>query len=61
MVGFWANVDREDVDKGTAPLRVNVGDAIVRDPETGKILKLPANVGGEGANTKSRRGLINRG
>ncbi len=52
VVALWANVDREDADQGTAPLRVNVGDAIVRDPTTGEILKLPPEVRGDGGEYK---------
>lgn len=52
MVALWANVDRENVQQGTAPLRVNVGDAIVRDPSTGKVLDLPFEIRGEGAEQK---------
>ena len=47
VVAFWANVDREDNERlgmpagaKKGPLRVNVGDAIVRDPETGEIIDL---------------------
>lgn len=48
IVAFWANVDREEVDGGRkGALRVNVGDAIVRDPDTGEIIDLPAQIRGE--------------
>jgi SecD/SecF fusion protein len=47
IVGRWVVVDRETkaVD-GTRPFRVNVGSAIVRNPETGRFVDLPANVRG---------------
>lgn len=48
-IGLWANVDREEIDGGgTAPLRVHVGNAIVRDPDTGKIVDIPPQLTGEG-------------
>ncbi|MCO8120704.1 protein translocase subunit SecD [Stieleria sp. TO1_6] len=48
VVGRWAIVDRETVTKSdeTAPFRVNVGNAIVRNPDTGEMLDLPAGVQG---------------
>ena len=51
--GLWANIDREDktVD-GVRPLRVNVGNSIVRNPENGAILNLPTQVRGDGAEVK---------
>ena len=59
VIGFWANVDREDDDrkgkvqgKRKGPLRVNVGDAIVRDPDTGSIVTLPPSVRGESGESK---------
>jgi SecD/SecF fusion protein len=48
VIGLWANVDREDVDQGTAALRVHVGSAIVRDPDTGAIVEIPPQLRGEG-------------
>ena len=44
VVAFWANVDREADAEGnrSGPLRVDVSSAIVRDPDTGEILELPA-------------------
>lgn len=47
VVGRWVIVDREtkDID-GTRPFRVNVGSAIVRNPETGEFVDLPVSVRG---------------
>ncbi len=47
VVGRWVVVDRETkaVDD-TRPFRVNVGNAIVRNPETGEFVDLPAAVRG---------------
>lgn len=44
IVAFWAKIDREaDADGNrSGPLRVDVSAAIVRDPDTGEILELPA-------------------
>jgi SecD/SecF fusion protein len=44
IVAFWANIDREaDADGNrSGPLRVDVSTAIVRNPDTGEILELPA-------------------
>ncbi|TWU47768.1 protein translocase subunit SecD [Rubripirellula reticaptiva] len=47
VVGIWANVDREKQDGKLGPLRVDVGDAILRNPDTGDILNLPAQLRGE--------------
>ena len=49
VVGFWANVDRELTDDGAkGPFRVNVSGALVRNPETGKIIENLPNVGENG-------------
>ncbi len=46
--GRWAAIDRELVDEGQiAPFRVNVGDALVRNPQTGEIIDLPPSLMGE--------------
>ena len=51
--GLWANIDREDKTVGgVQPLRINVGNSIVRNPETGAILDLPPTVMGENAEVK---------
>ncbi|MCA9138984.1 MAG: protein translocase subunit SecD [Planctomycetales bacterium] len=48
--GRWAIVDRETTKKGdNGPFRVNVGNAIVRNPDTGEFVELPANVRGDAA------------
>ncbi len=47
VVGIWANVDREKEDGKLGPLRVDVGDAILRNPTTGEILNLPPQLRGE--------------
>lgn len=49
LIAFWANVDREMVptEDGTTtpgPLRVNIANALVRNPETGNIINLPPNL-----------------
>ena len=41
IVGRWAEVDRELVDKGTAPLRVNMLGAVIRNPDTGQLINMP--------------------
>ncbi|TWU60428.1 bifunctional preprotein translocase subunit SecD/SecF [Rubripirellula tenax] len=46
VVAFWANVDREKDNGRLGPLRVDVGDAIVRNPDTGEILNLPPQLRG---------------
>ncbi|QDT05848.1 bifunctional preprotein translocase subunit SecD/SecF [Rubripirellula lacrimiformis] len=46
IVGLWANVDREKDGETLGALRVDVGDAIVRNPDTGEILTLPAELRG---------------
>lgn len=48
--GRWAIVDRETTKKGdNGPFRVNVGNAIVRNPDTGDFVELPSNVRGDAA------------
>lgn len=52
VTGIWAEVDREMVDGVAGPLRVDVTDAIVRDPETGRLITLPPEVrAGDGTAT----------
>jgi SecD/SecF fusion protein len=47
-VGRWAIVDRETArGGGNGPFRVNVGNAIVRNPDTGDFVELPASVRGD--------------
>ena len=46
VIAFWANVDRELVqgEDGTnrpGPLRVNIANSLLRNPDTGEILTLP--------------------
>ena len=54
IIGRWAIVDRE-LPKNAgdiAPLRVNVSDAILRNPATGEIVNLPGSLRGENAEFK---------
>ncbi|KAA5543172.1 protein translocase subunit SecD [Roseiconus nitratireducens] len=47
VVGRWAVVDQETAAKtDVKPFRVNVGDAIVRNPENGQFIDLPNSVRG---------------
>ncbi|QEF97714.1 bifunctional preprotein translocase subunit SecD/SecF [Stieleria maiorica] len=49
-VGRWAIVDRETTRTGdNGPFRVNVGNAIVRNPDTGEFIELPSTVRGDQA------------
>ena len=59
VIGIWAEVDREVVEgKGkVGPLRVNIADAIVRNPGDGRVLNLPRELRGENAESKNR-GLV---
>ena len=42
MIGRWVTVDRESSAKGKVkPFRINLGTAIVRNPETGDLVNLP--------------------
>ncbi len=54
IIGRWAVVDREKpTNEGDiSPLRVNVSDAILRNPETGEIIELPFSLRGENAEFK---------
>ena len=54
VIGIWAEVDREVVEKKgkVGPLRVNVGDAIVRNPDTGQIIQLPPELRGDNGEAK---------
>ncbi len=63
IIGVWANVGRESGgDPGEVmPLRVNVSDAIVRNPETGQFINLPGHVRGEGGELKISRWLAQEG
>lgn len=46
--GMWVTVDREESDdRKIKPFRVSMGDAICREPESGKIFEFPRNVGGD--------------
>ena len=48
--GRWAIVDRESTNSGdNGPFRVSMGNAIVRNPETGQFVDLPRNVLGDPA------------
>ncbi|WP_146403666.1 protein translocase subunit SecD [Planctomycetes bacterium CA13] len=52
-VGIWARVDQEEnAVNGVRPLRVNVGDAIVRNPRTGQLIDLPMDVRGDNGEFK---------
>ncbi|QDV45759.1 bifunctional preprotein translocase subunit SecD/SecF [Stieleria neptunia] len=47
-VGRWAIVDRETTKTGdNGPFRVNIGNAIVRNPDTGEFVELPTQVRGD--------------
>ena len=47
-VGRWAIVDRETTKTGdNGPFRVNIGNAIVRNPDTGEFVELPSQVRGD--------------
>jgi SecD/SecF fusion protein len=49
-IGRWAVVDRETTTSGeNGPFRVNIGRAIVRNPDTGDFVQLPATVLGDEA------------
>lgn len=64
IVARWARVDREDVEKavnGIRPLRVNVANAILRNPQTGEIVTLPPEVMGENANYEIARWIKQQG
>ena len=49
VIGIWSEVDREIVEgKGkVGPLRVSVANALVRNPDTGQIIQLPAPLRGD--------------
>lgn len=48
VAGRWAVVDREATKSGdNGPFRVNIGNAIVRNPDTGTFIELPAQVRGD--------------
>lgn len=49
IVAFWANVDREKEGGKLGALRVDVSDAIVRNPDSGQILQLPPQLRGPNA------------
>ncbi|QDT09918.1 protein translocase subunit SecD [Stieleria marina] len=62
IVGRWAAIDRELVDEGElAPFRVNVGDAVVRNPQTGAIIQMPPSVMGENGETKQAQWVDQQG
>ncbi len=68
VIALWANVDREDDERlgkpagaKKGPLRVNVGDSIVRDPDTGRIINLPFEVRGDNGEAKIARWLDDQG
>ncbi|TVP98455.1 MAG: protein translocase subunit SecD [Planctomycetaceae bacterium] len=47
-LGFWALVDREEraAEDGLRPLRVDVSQSILRNPADGRMLEVPAGIGG---------------
>ena len=64
IIGRWARVDREDESKainGVRPLRMNVGDAISRNPSTGQFLNIPFEVRGEIGEFMTARWLQDQG
>ncbi len=64
IIGRWARVDREDESKainGVRPLRMNVGDAIARNPTTGQFLNIPFEVRGENGEFMTARWLQDQG
>ena len=42
VFGMWVEVDREVVDKKKGRLRVNVVDSVLRNPDNGQLINLPA-------------------
>ncbi len=64
VAGRWVQVDREKELPPNArikPLRVNIGDAIVRNPETGEIIDVPFDVRGEKGEFKQARWIDQEG
>ncbi|WP_236622227.1 protein translocase subunit SecD [Novipirellula maiorica] len=62
IVGRWARVDQEKIEKqGVRPLRVNVGNAIVRNPVTGQLIDLPASVRGDNGEIKTVKWMQQEG
>ncbi|TWU42326.1 protein translocase subunit SecD [Novipirellula artificiosorum] len=62
ITGIWVRVDREENEtNGIRPLRVNVGDAIVRNPRTGQLIDLPMNLRGENGEFKIVQWLEDQG
>ncbi len=64
IIGRWARVDREDESKainGVRPLRMNVGDAVSRNPSTGQFLDIPFEVRGENGEFMTARWLQDQG
>jgi len=47
-LGFWALVDREEraAEDGLRPLRVDVSQSILRNPADGRMMEVPAGIGG---------------
>ena len=63
-VGRWVLVDAEKElppNASIRPLRVNVGDAIVRNPETGEVIELPYEVRGDKGEFKQARWIEEQG
>ncbi|NNE00679.1 MAG: protein translocase subunit SecD [Pirellulaceae bacterium] len=62
IVARWAEVDREKVPEGKlAPLRVNIGDAVVRNPQTGELVDLPDSIRGENGEFLQARWIDQQG
>jgi SecD/SecF fusion protein len=64
VVGRWVLVDREKEPPPNSkikPLRLNVGDAVVRNPDTGAIIDLPFDVRGEKGEFKQARWIDEQG
>lgn len=62
VIGLWAEVDRENNAKSEVkPFRVDVGNAIVRNPETGALVDLPMDVRGLDGEYKQARWVDQNG
>ncbi len=61
LYGRWVRIGREDVETdGVRPLRLGVGNSLVRNPRTGEIVTLPANVRGEDESFKIAKWLTDQ-
>ena len=61
LYGYWVRIGREDNEvDGVRPLRLGVGNSLVRNPRSGQIVDLPTNIRGEDEEFKIAKWLTDQ-